>query len=56
MDRLPADPERSGDVLPTPAMLAGIRDVDGFQSFLESLQSAHSAEPNGGINHLVKIT
>jgi hypothetical protein len=49
MHRLTADIERVGDGLPTPPLLTGVSDVDGLQSFLQSLQCPHSAQANGGV-------
>src|SRR6202012_2583873 len=42
--RLPTHAQRIGDGLPTPALLAGIGDVDGLQPLLQTLQGPHRAQ------------
>jgi hypothetical protein len=49
MHRLTADTECVGDGLPTPALIPGIRDVDGLQPFLQPLQCAHRTQAGGRI-------
>lgn len=41
---LATDTECGGDGLPTPSLLARVRDVDGLQPFLQPLQGAHRAQ------------
>ena len=50
MKGLAADTERLGDGLPTPALVAGIRNVDGLESMGDVLQRPHGAQPDGGID------
>jgi hypothetical protein len=40
---LTADTECLGNGLPTPTLLTGIRNVNGLQPLLKSLQRAHNA-------------
>lgn len=55
MHRLTADTECVGDGLPTPALIPGIGDVNGLQSFLQPLQCAHRTQAGGriGAAHVV---
>jgi hypothetical protein len=50
MKGLAADTQRGRDGLPTPALLAGIRDVDGLESLGHVLQRPHGAQTDGGID------
>jgi hypothetical protein len=45
--RLTGYPQGIGDLLPTPAVIAGVGDVDHLQALTQSLQRADRSEPHG---------
>jgi hypothetical protein len=47
---LPADAQRFSDGLPTPTLFAGVGHMYCFQTLLEPLECANSAQPDRGVS------